>query len=310
MTDCLIAIVGPTAVGKSRIAIDLALAIGGEIINADSRQVYRYMDIGTGKPTPDERRLVPHHLFDIINPDEDFNLALYKEMAFHAIRAVQGYGRIPILVGGSGMYVWAIIDNWQIPEVPPDADFRKSMEDKARRDGSFTLYEELRRVDPVAADKIAPTNTRRIVRALEIYRATGLPPSNIKQRQKPHFPTAVIGLTMARPLLYSAINARVDRMIELGLIDEVKGLLGRGYSVGLSSMSSVGYPQIVAYLQGRMSLPAAVERIKVETHRFARHQYAWFRLSDRRIKWFTPGECGQGLLDAVNRFLGGEQFTG
>jgi len=305
MTDCLIAIVGPTAVGKSRTAIEIALAFGGEIINADSRQVYWHMDIGTSKPTPEERRRVAHHLFDIVDPNDDFNLAAYQELAVRTIRSVQERGRIPLLVGGSGMYVWAVVENWRIPEVPPNAAFRRDMEEKARQEGGSSLYEELRRVDPETAAKIAPTNIRRLVRALEIYQAAGSPPSEVRRKLMPLFQTKVIGLTMERALLYEAINARVDKMIELGFIDEVKGLIERGYGTKLPAMSGIGYREIAAHLRGEMSLTAAVERIKTETHRFARHQYAWFRLSDRRIAWFGQDDCPQGPVEAVRRFLAG-----
>lgn len=305
MTDCLIAIVGPTAVGKSRTAIEIALKIGGEIINADSRQVYRYMDIGTSKPTPEERRRVSHHLFDIVDPDDDFNLAAYKELAVRTIRSVKERGRIPLLVGGSGMYIWSVIENWRIPEASPDAAFRRDMEEKARREGGDSLYQELQCVDPVAAVKITPTNVRRLIRALEIYRATGSPPSEVQRKLAPLFRTNVIGLTMERALLYEAINARVDKMVELGFIDEVKGLIERGYDTNLPSMSAIGYRQIAAYLRGEMSLTAAVGRIKTETHRFARHQYAWFRLSDRRIAWFGVDDCPQGPAETVRRFIAG-----
>jgi tRNA dimethylallyltransferase len=303
MTECLIAIVGPTAVGKSRTAIEVALAFGGEIINADSRQVYRYMDIGTNKPTRDERSRVPHHLFDVVSPDENFNLALYRELAVSTIGAVEERRRVPLLVGGSGLYVWTIVENWQIPAALPDAAFRREMEEMARREGGESLHHLLRRVDPVAAAKIAPTNIRRLIRALEIYQATGKPPSEVQGKLAPRFRTKVIGLTMERELLYEAINARVDKMIELGFIDEVKGLIELGYDVDLPSMSGIGYRQIAAYLRGETSLSSAVERIKMETHRFARHQYAWFRLSDPRITWFRADECPRRPLEAIQHFL-------
>ncbi|MCX8126860.1 MAG: tRNA (adenosine(37)-N6)-dimethylallyltransferase MiaA, partial [Dehalococcoidia bacterium] len=174
---------------------------------------------------------------------------------------------------------------------------------RAMQNGSNRLYEELRRIDPVAASRIAPTNIRRIIRALEIYRATGNRPSSIKRKASPEFRTAIIGLTMERPLLYAVINDRVERMLKLGLTEEVKRLLDKGYSTDLPSMSSVGYRQIAAYLLGKMSLPEATEQIKAETHRFVRQQYAWFRLSDPRITWFRPEECPQGPLELARRFI-------
>jgi len=281
----LIAIVGPTAVGKSALAIHLAQVFGGEIVSADSRQVYRYMDIGTAKPSPEERALAPHHLIDVVDPDQDFTIAIYQEMAMRAIEDIQRRGRLALLVGGSGLYVRAVIGGLRIPQVAPDAELRRNLEDKAAREGYMVLYEELERRDPAAAERIDPRNVRRVIRALEVFRTTGFPFSQL-QGFSPSFRTLLIGLTTAREDLYRRIDSRADRMIERGLVEEVQGLLQRGYSLDLSAMSGLGYKQIGQYLQGEMSLDEAVQRIKYETHRFARHQYAWFRLKDEAIHWF------------------------
>ena len=300
----LIAVIGPTAVGKSKLALHLAQYCNGEIVNADSRQVYRFMNIGTAKPSKTDRASIPHHLIDIINPDELFNLALYKELANKAIVDVQQRDKLPLLVGGSGLYIWSIVEGWLIPQVPPDIEFRRHLEIAAREKGLSSLFEELKRVDPVAATRIMPTNLRRIIRALEIYRATGQPPSQLWHKQPPSFPVMIIGLTTAREKLYTMIDTRVDEMIANGLIDEVKDLMARGYGLDLPSMSGIGYHQIGMYLQGKMALPEAIQQIKYETHQFARRQYAWFHRDDARIHWFDICDTIQEPVNSqVEAFL-------
>ena len=281
----LIAIVGPTAVGKSALALRLAQLFGGEIVSADSRQVYRYMDIGTAKPSPEERTLVPHHLIDITDPDQDFTLALYQGMASSAIEDIQRRGRLVFLVGGSGLYVKSIVEGLSIPRVAPDTELRQALEEKSADEGYTSLYKELQKVDPVAAGKIDPKNVRRVIRALEVYHTTGIPFSS-HQKSAPSFDCLIIGLTTNRNDLYVIIDSRVDGMIQRGLIDEVKGLMQRGYSLDLPAMSSLGYKQIGQYINGDLGLEEAVQRIKYDTHRFARHQYAWFRPEDESIHWF------------------------
>jgi len=281
----VVAIVGPTAVGKSRSSIRLAQAIDGEIVSADSRQVYRYMDIGTAKPSSQERAAVPHHLIDVVDPDQDFGLALYQEMAYRAVADIQHRGQVALLVGGSGLYVRAITGGFRIPQIPPNAELRRNLEEKVARDGGQALYRELEQIDPDAAMRIDPRNIRRLIRALEVYQVSGTPFSQL-QRSEPLFRTLVLGLTTDREDLYRRIDSRVDSMMEQGLVPEVEGLLQRGYSLDLPSMSGLGYKQIGQYLQGKMALDEAVQQIKFETHRFARHQYAWFRLNDDNIRWF------------------------
>ena len=281
----IIAIVGPTATGKSSLAVELALALGGEIVSADSRQVYRYMDIGTAKQSRDDRARVLHYLIDIINPDEDFTLATYQELAFKAIADIQRRGKIALLVGGSGLYVRAVTGGLSIPKVAPDPELRRKLEERAVQEGHQALYSELQKVDPAAAEKIDPRNARRVIRALEVCLTAGVPFSQLKQ-SSPEVPVLTIGLTIAREDLYKRIDSRVDDMIERGLVDEVKRLLDRGYSPELPAMSGLGYKQIVAHLAGETSLDEAIQRIKYETHRFARHQYAWFRPKDEQIHWF------------------------
>jgi len=301
----VIAIVGPTAVGKSELALHLAQYFPVEIVGADSRQVYRYMDIGTNKPSPTERALVPHHVIDVVEPDEDFSLAMYHQLAIEALEAIQQKGRLPLLVGGSGLYVWSLVEGWKIPQVPPNQKLRRQLEARAEQEGSHSLYQELQDIDPMAAVKINPSNTRRIIRALEIYHTTGQHPSQLQRKEAPGFPILLIGLTRERSELYRRIDWRVDKMIQMGLVEEVEQLLKKGYSPSLPSMSGIGYKQIGQFLRGEMTLPQAIDKIKYETHRLARHQYAWFRLSDNRIYWFDASEAeAKASIAALNKVKG------
>ena len=298
----MIAIVGPTAVGKSELALHLAQYFAIEIISADSRQVYRYMDIGTNKPSPTERASAPHHVIDVIEPDEDFSLAMYHQLAIEALKAIQQKGKLPLLVGGSGLYVWSLVEGWKIPQVPPDPKLRRQLEDRAEQEDSQSLYQELQDIDPVAAAKINPSNIRRIIRALEIYHTTGQPPSQLQRKEAPGFPIMVIGLTRKRSELYRKIDWRADKMIQTGLVEEAEQLLKKGYSPALPSMSGIGYKQIGQFLRGEMTLPQAIDKIKYETHRLARHQYAWFRLGDSRIHWFdSSGAEAEANIATLNK---------
>lgn len=297
----LVAIVGPTAIGKSSLALELGRTFGGEIINADSRQVYRYMDIGTAKPTPEERVVVPHHLIDVVNPDQDFSLALYQSKARKMIDDIQRRRKPALLVGGSGLYVWAILEGWRIPAVPPDHVMRQELEARAQSEGVQALYEELKQLDPDAAERIDPRNIRRLIRAIEVSRQ-GKPFSRL-QGKEPFVNSLIIGLTTDRTDLYQRIDTRVDSMMEKGLLTEVEGLVTKGYGFDLPSMSGLGYKQLGMFLQGEMDLPTAIQQIKGNTHRFARHQYNWFRLQDERIHWFDiRKEIKQAVQDLIERF--------
>ena len=284
--DKLVAIVGPTGIGKTKLAIQLALRFNGEIINADSRQIYRYMDIGTAKPTKDELASVPHHLVDIIAPNQEFSLPEYQKLANDAINDIQTRNKTPFLVGGSGLYVWAVLEGWVVPKVAPDVTFRRGLEKKAELGQGAELYQKLQQVDPAAAKKIDPHNIRRVIRALEVNKLTDSTFSQLQQKQSPSFQSLIIGLTANRTELYRRADQRVDNMIKQGFVEEVKILLKMGYSLNLPAMSSIGYREIGQYIQGEMTLDEAVYKIKTGTHRFIRHQYAWFRLNDERIKWF------------------------
>jgi tRNA dimethylallyltransferase len=230
---------------------------------------------------------------------------MYHQLAIEALKAIQQKGKLPLLVGGSGLYVWSLVEGWKIPEVPPDQKLRRQLEARAEQEDSQSLYRELQDIDPVAAAKINPSNIRRIIRALEIYHATGQPPSQLQRKEAPAFSVLTIGLTQERSELYRKIDWRVDKMIQRGLVEEVEQLLKRGYSSSLPSMSGIGYKQIGQFLRGEMTLPEAIDKIKYETHRLARHQYAWFRLSDSRIRWFdVSGTEGKASIVALNKVKG------
>ena len=280
----VVAIVGPTGVGKSALALRLAQDLNGEIVTADSRQVYRYMDIGTAKPSLQEQALVPHHLIDIIDPDEAFDLARYLELGYKTIDEISARGRIPILAGGSGLYVWALLEGWQIPRVVPDLTYRKHIEERAARGEGEHLFEELKNLDPDSAGRIDRRNVRRVIRALEVNRDPAL--ASRPAKIKPPFEELVIGLTAKRETLYTRIDERVDSMLERGLVDEVKGLMNRGYGAGAPSMSGIGYRQISNFVLGNIGLEEAVQQVKNESHRLVRMQYNWFSPKDDRIHWF------------------------
>jgi tRNA dimethylallyltransferase len=301
----LIALVGPTAVGKTAMAIRLGQRLKIEVVSADSRQIYRGLDIGTAKPTAQERQRVPHHLIDIVEPDETLTLAQYQALAGNAINDIQQRGCLPLLVGGTGQYVRAVLEGWQVPQVPPDPHLRQRLEQEAKALGSQAFHERLRAVDPVAADAIDPRNVRRVIRALEVYQKTGRPISELQRKEPPPYRVLQIGLTLPRAELYRRIDSRIDQMLEKGLVEEVRSLLAQGYSADLPAMSSLGYRQITSYLRGESTLDEAARQIKRETRRFVRQQYVWFRLDDPAIHWFDAwGEVETNLLKTITAFLG------
>ena len=300
----VLAIVGPTAVGKSALAMELARSLNGEIVGADSRQVYRHMDIGTAKPSLKDRAAVPHHVIDVVDPDEEFNLALYLDMARDALEAIHRKGKLPIVVGGTGLYIWGLLEGLRPPQVPPNKELREHLEARASKGGGDALYKELKKVDPKAAKKIDPHNIRRMIRALEVYMTTGIPFSRLYRKGGSPYRYTMVGLTARREELYSRIDRRVDKMIRRGLVKEVQRLTNRGYGLELPSMSTIGYKEIGLYIKGEVELDSAVQRIKQETHRFARHQYGWFRLKDERVHWFDIEEdCLEAIFDLVQRSL-------
>ena len=299
----IVAIVGPTGIGKSNLAIRLCQKINSEIISADSRQVYRFMDIGTAKPDIEERALIPHNLIDIINPDESFSLAEYQQLCKLLIDDMHGRNIVPFLVGGSGQYVWAVLEGWNIPKVIPDIEYRDMLEKKAAEIGKEGLYRELQSVDPEAAARIDASNVRRVIRALEI--AGNAIDDKTRQRNKnPVYDALIIGLTTSRDEIYRRIDDRIDTMIENGLVEEVKTLVKRGYKLALPSMSAIGYKQIGMFLKGELSLEEAIQQIKYETHRYVRSQYNWFKLKDDRIKWFDiQNDIESDIIKSIKDFM-------
>ena len=281
----LVAIVGPTASGKSRIALDLARELGGEIVNADSRQVYRGMDIGTAKPTAAERGRVPHHLFDIADPGDGFSLALYRDAARAALNDIWDRDAFAWLVGGTGQYVWALLEDWQVPEVPPDEELRAQLAAFAESRGVLALHARLAEVDPLAAERIDARNVRRVVRALEVFQHSGIPMSAWQTKGKPDFEFLLFGIELPREELYQRIDRRVEAMFAGGFVAEVQALLDAGVPADAPAMSSIGYGEAVRQLRGEITLVEAIQATQWATHRLARQQSQWFRRNDKRITW-------------------------
>ncbi len=294
----LLVLVGPTAVGKTALSIALAQATGGEVLSADSRQIYRYMDIGTAKATPQERALAPHHLLDVVAPDEELTLAHYLRLADEAIRQVWSRGALPMLVGGTGQYVAALLEGWTVPEVPPDLVLRARLQDEAERLGAPALHARLAEVDPEAAARIDARNVRRVIRALEVFERSGQPISALQQKHPPDYRVLKLGLTMSRPALYARIDARIDAMLAQGLVDEVRWLVAHGYGYDLPAMSGLGYRQVGQYLRGEATLDEATALIKRHTRRFVRQQYNWFSPSDAGIHWLDAASLDMTALIA------------
>lgn len=296
----LIVILGPTAVGKTKLSIRLAERIHGEIISADSRLFYRGMDIGTAKPTKEEMGRVPHHLIDVADPDDIWSLGRFKRNAVSIIDEVHKRKKIPILVGGTGQYIRAITEGWVVPELEADLDLRGRLEGWAEEIGSNGLHARLQSVDPVAASKIEPNNIRRTIRALEVMFHTGKKFSDLREREPVPYQVIQVGLSRPREELYQRIDFRVDKMIEEGLIGEVENLLALGYSPKLPSLSAIGYGQIVSYLNGEILLEEAIALIKRTTRQFVRKQANWFRKGDPLIQWFDVRE---GVFDELEQYL-------
>ena len=290
----LTVIVGPTAVGKTALAVALARQADGEIVSADSRQVYRHMNLGTAKPTATEQAAAPHHLLDLCDPDEAFSLATYQGLAQATIAAIAARGQAPLLVGGTGQYLAALLEGWQIPHVAPQPALRAALEHEAAEQGAAALHQRLAAVDPQAAAQIAPTNVRRVVRALEVYTVTGRPISELQTREPPPYAVRTIWLSRPRDELYARADTRVDAMVAAGLVAEVAALVQRGYGWELPAMSSLGYLQFRPYLEGTASLAACVERLKYDTHRFIRRQNAWFKRLPNSEVWTPEHPAWQG----------------
>ena len=319
MATKLLVIVGPTGVGKSALAMRLARDFDGEIIGADSRQVYQHMSIGTAKPSEADRAEVPHHLVDIIKPDDRYSLALFLRHAGPIIHnAKKMRGRLLLVVGGTGQYVWGLLEGWQVPEVNPNAKRRETLEARVESEGVEALYEELRQVDREAAKRIDGRNPRRVVRALEVALsrdsdATERENAQVPRKIPPAYDPMVIGLTMERAALYARIDTRIDAQMAAGWLDEVRELRERGYGLEHSALSGLGYAELIRHLDGDLPLDEAVQRIKYRTHRYARQQHNWFRLTDERIRWLDApvgDEAYDTLASDVRRWLATGQLHG
>ncbi len=300
----LVVLLGATAVGKTALSLELAARFDGEIVSADSRQVYRGMDIGTAKPTPAEQARVPHHLIDVVEPDTPFTLAEYQRLAYAAIDAIHARGRLPILVGGSALYVRAVVEGLRIPAVAPDPALRAQLEEELARAGREALAARLQAVDPQGAAATDLRNPRRVLRALEIALLTGRSKLELQGAQPPPYRMLQIGLARPRSELHARIRARVVAMFDAGLVDETARLLAAGYAPTLPAMSSLGYRETAALLAGELDAETALERICAETNRFVRHQLTWFRRMPG-VQWFDLSDpsAPEAVLRAVATFL-------
>jgi len=308
----MIVLVGPTAIGKSRVAIEVAKRLGTEVLTADSTQVYRGMDIGTDKPSQEERREVTHRLIDLVNPDEPFNVGKYRRHAVAEIDRLHQEHRIPLVVGGTGLYVRALLRGlW--PGPPVDWTLRRQLEQEMQERGLAALYQELGDIDPKTARRVHPNDSVKVRRALEIFRQTGLPASHVHEQhgfQERPFTDLVLGLTMDRDALYRRIEERVHIEIEKGLVEETRRLLSQGYARSLTSMKSLGYRQMAGFLEGEYDFDEAVRRLKRDTRHFAKRQMTWFR-KEPQIEWITvlPDESLSTIMtrmmEQVTKFLTG-----
>ena len=305
----LVVIAGPTATGKTDLSILLAERIGGEIVSADSVQVYRYLDIGSAKPSLQERRGIPHYMIDVVTPDVNFTVFDYQALAGKHILDIHSRGKLPILVGGTGLYIKALIDEYTFRSGKYNPGIRKKLQDELAEYGKEHLYEKLQKVDPVAGKKLHINDTRRIIRALEYYYLTGESISRQQEltlKKKSPYRLIMIGLTMERNLLYAKINSRVDLMLQKGLLYEVNELVKRGYSSSLKSLQSLGYKHMLMYLHGNWDWEEAVSFFKQDTRKYAKRQMTWFR-ADKRINWFEIGPEMKldPILDSICKMVAG-----
>lgn len=296
----VVAIVGPTCTGKTGIGIELAALVGGEIVSADSRQIYKLINIGTAKPTKEEMARIPHHLVDIVPLDEDISAGTYGRLARDAVADIFSRNRFPVIVGGSGLYIRAVVDGlFEAPEI--DQGVRQELRQRLKSEGAQKMLEELRRVDPDAARGLLPQNYKRILRALEVFRSSGKRISilRVERTQKPDFKTLQFGILLDRKELYRRIEKRVDDMIAAGLVEEVKELLSRGFDPGMNSLQTVGYKEAIEYVKGEIRFEDMVAQVKMNTRRYAKRQMTWFR-KDSRIIWIhsdgkSPAEIAEEI---------------
>jgi tRNA dimethylallyltransferase len=308
-------LVGPTASGKTSLSIRLAKTLHGEIVSADSMQIYQKMDVGTAKPTEQEKQGIAHHLIDCVPPDQSFSVADYKEKALAAIQDILGRSRLPIVVGGTGLYINALTQKWGFPEIKTDPEVRKRLESEYDSHTPEEMHEKLRRIDPKAAEKIHPHNKKRVLRALEVYETTGKTKTywenQVRQIDLP-YTYVLMGIRMPRPRLYERIDERVDVMIQSGLVEEVASLLDQGYDPSLVSMQALGYKEIIPYLEGTSTLEEQIRILKRDTRHFAKRQLTWFR-KNPDIHWFDVDEAADiddvadRMIKLINAYQRGEQ---
>lgn len=293
----VIVIVGPTASGKTNLSIELAKRMNGEIISADSMQIYKYMDIGTAKPTKEEMQDISHYLIDEVLPNEDFNVVRFKELAEKYIDNILEKGKQPIVAGGTGLYISSLINNINFSESESDWELREALKKEAEEFGTEYLHKKLQEVDPDSALSIHPNNIKRVIRALEVYYQTQKPISYHNEMSRsipPKFQFVLVGLNMDRQVLYERINKRVDIMIQNGLVDEVKGLVDQGYADSIISMQGIGYKEILEFLRNNITLEQAIDNIKQGTRRYAKRQITWFKRI-HGINWFNVDNCGNNI---------------
>lgn len=295
---------GPTAVGKTKWSLRIAEKLEGEIVSMDSRQIYRGMDVGTAKPTAEERKRIRHHLIDVADPDETWSLAEFRRAALEAIADIHLRSRLPFLVGGTGQYITGLLEGWVPPSRPANQAQRKELEAFAVQHGNEALHKRLAEVDPRSAARIASTNVRRVVRALEVFSSTGIPASQLRRKEPPPFRALKIGLYLPRQELYKHIDARINAMMEAGIVEEVRALLNQGFCPDLPAMSAIGYKQIALALLGKVSIEEAVQQMRRLTRQFVRRQANWFKRSDAEIHWFdVREEVEEPLLRLIRSWL-------
>ncbi|MFW6015345.1 MAG: tRNA (adenosine(37)-N6)-dimethylallyltransferase MiaA [bacterium] len=306
----LLVILGPTAVGKTELSVKLAKNLNGEIISADSMQIYRKMDIGTAKVSNDVQKEIKHHMIDIINPDKKYSVAEYKSKVDKIIPEIYDKGKLPIMVGGTGLYIKAVVRGFLFPKMKSNQKLRKNLEDKAKKEGNQAVHDLLAEVDPSLAEKLHPNDLRRVIRGIEVYRETGKTITYFKKKQKEkqdRYNTLKIGLTRNREELYARVNKRVDIMIEEGLINEVNDLKDNGYDLSSTALQGLGYKEIIDYLEGKYDKKEAIRVLKRNTRHFAKRQFTWFKRDDT-INWYNLSKLNyrqayNDILEKVNKFI-------
>jgi tRNA dimethylallyltransferase len=296
----LVAVIGATATGKTAVGVELALQFDGEVVNVDSRLFYRGMDVATAKPTTNETRGVPHHLIDILDPDEQFSLGEYLRTARTVVSDIISRGKLPILVGGSGQYIWAIVEGWEVPDIMPDTVLRTELESRLTSDGIASLAQQLTDCAPKIAEVTDLKNPRRVIRAIErVLGGSNERDSNRSKADEPPFDHFIIGLNIERSVLHTQVIERLALMKEAGWVEEVAGLLARGYSDQTRALSGIGYRQMIDHLNGMHNLEEAIRLTAVATNRLIRQQNNWFKRDDSRIKWFDMTDDASGTTNSV-----------